>query len=164
VLNTSAFRLPDSKPFPWPLWIVRNTWLGAFLVRRFNAFSAIASRVCCTRRKLSADVRAAYTAPYDTWANRIATLRFVQDIPLRPGDPSYNAVAETESRLGALAGKPMLVCWGLRDFVFDKHFLAGWETRFPDAAVHRFEDCGHYILEDAREDVVPLIQRFVEST
>lgn len=163
VLNTSAFRLPDSKPFPWPLWIVRNTWLGTFLVRRFNAFSAIASRVCCTRKKLDADVRAGYTAPYDSWANRIATLRFVQDIPLRPGDASYNVVAETESKLGTLAGKPMLVCWGLRDFVFDKHFLAGWVARFPDATVHRFEDCGHYILEDAREDVVPLIRRFLDT-
>lgn len=164
VLNTSAFRLPAAKPFPWPLWIVRNTWLGAFLVRRFNAFSAIASRVCCTRRRLSAEVRAGYTAPYDTWTNRIATLRFVQDIPLRPGDPSYPIVAETESRLGVLAGRPMLVCWGLRDFVFDRHFLAGWEARFPNADVHRFEDCGHYILEDAREEVIPLIRRFVDTT
>jgi len=164
VLNTAAFRLPDTKPFPWPLWIVRNTWVGAFSVQRFNAFSSIASRVCCTRKKLPADVRAGYTAPYDTFKNRIATLRFVQDIPLRPGDPSYNVVTETESKLPSLSEIPMLICWGLRDFVFDKHFLAVWQRHFPNAAVHRFDDGGHYILEDASEEVIPLIRRFVETT
>src|SRR5882757_3678980 len=33
VLNTGAFPLPASKPFPWPLWICRNTALGSWLVR-----------------------------------------------------------------------------------------------------------------------------------
>ncbi len=164
VLNTAAFRLPASKPFPWPLWLVRNTWLGAFAVRRFNAFSAIASRVCCTKRKLTAEERAGYTAPYDSWANRIATLRFVQDIPLRPGDASYNAVVETETRLDSLKDRPMLICWGLRDFVFDRHFLAEWKERFPTAAVHADDACGHYVLEDAREEVIPLVRAFVEGT
>ena len=57
----------------------------------------------------------------------------------------------------------MLICWGLKDFVFDKHFLAVWEEHFPDAEVHRFPDCGHYILEDARDEVIPLIEKFLAS-
>ena len=161
VLNTSAFHLPATKPFPWPLWLCRNTMLGAFLVRGFNAFSAIATHVCCTRTKLSRELRLAYRAPYDSWKNRIATLRFVQDIPLRPGDPSYDLVSGVESKLSALNGKPMMICWGMKDFVFDKHFLALWEERFPDAEVHRFEDCGHYILEDAQNEVIQLVKDFL---
>ena len=51
---------------------------------------------------------------------------------------------------------------GERDFVFDQHFLAEWERRFPKAEVHRFADAGHYVLEDA-EEVVPLVQGFVEK-
>lgn len=43
VLNTGAFHLPEAKPFPWALWICRNTLLGTVLVRGFNAFSSIAS-------------------------------------------------------------------------------------------------------------------------
>lgn len=164
VLNTAAFRLPASKAFPVPLRLVRDTWLGAFLVRRLNAFCVVASRVCCTRRKLTADERTAYAAPYDSWKNRIATLRFVQDIPLKPGDASYNAVVGTEQRLADLTGKPMLICWGLRDFVFDHHFLSEWRRRFPDADVHEFAHCGHYILEDARDEVSTLVQRFLETT
>ncbi len=162
VLNTAAFHLPAGKPFPWPLRLVR-TALGAFLVRGFNAFSRIASRVACTRKRLSSKVRDAYCAPYDSWANRIATLRFVQDIPLRPGDQAYNVVTEVELALPIFGDHPLLICWGERDFVFDRHFLAEWIRVWPKAKVHRFADCGHYVLEDAGDEIIELIQSFLSE-
>ena len=55
----------------------------------------------------------------------------------------------------------MLIAWGLKDFVFDHHFLDEWSRRFPKAEVHRFEDCGHYILEDADDEIIPLVQAFL---
>ena len=58
----------------------------------------------------------------------------------------------------------MLICWGLKDFVFDKHFLAEWQKRFPDAQVHAFDDCGHYILEDASDEVTLLINDFLKTS
>lgn len=161
ILNTSAFSLPATKAFPWALWICRNTALGTYLVRRFNAFSGIASYVGCKRKTMSRELRAAYRAPYDSWANRIATLRFVQDIPLKPGDRAYDLVMQVEQDAAKLADRPMLICWGMKDFVFDRHFLKRWEDTFPDAKVHRFEDCGHYILEDASEEVIELIDDFL---
>ena len=159
VLNTSAFHLPPSKPFPWPLWLAR-TPLGALMVRGFNAFSATATRVC-TVKPLTPEVRRAYRAPYDSWENRIATLRFVQDIPLRKRDPSYDAVSEAQANIGQFADKPVLICWGMRDWVFDRHFLALWEEALPTASVHRFEDAGHYVLEDAGDRIVALVRGFL---
>lgn len=161
LLNTAAFHLPETKRFPWPLWLARNTRLGAFLVRGFNAFSFAAAHVGCKRERLSREERRAFTAPYDSWDNRIATLRFVQDIPLRPTDRAYPLVTEVQDSLAQFRHTPTLICWGLRDFVFDRHFLAQWERRLPQAEVHRFPDCGHYILEDARAEVLPLIQDFL---
>ena len=58
----------------------------------------------------------------------------------------------------------MLICWGELDFVFDKHFLDEWRQRFPEAEVHSFPDCGHYILEDAKDEVVPLIRDFLRKS
>jgi haloalkane dehalogenase len=58
----------------------------------------------------------------------------------------------------------MLICWGLKDFVFDKHFLAQWQKRFPGAQVHAFDDCGHYILEDASDEVTLLINDFLKTS
>ncbi len=162
ILNTGAFFLPDGKSFPAALRLCR-TPLGAALIRGFNAFARGAAWTGCKRRRMPKALRDAYAAPYDSWANRIATLRFVEDIPLAPGDKAYPLVEGTQAKLGALAGLPMLVCWGMKDFVFDRHFLKEWKRRFPSAEVHAFPDCGHYILEDAKEEVIPLIKDFIEN-
>jgi cis-3-alkyl-4-acyloxetan-2-one decarboxylase len=161
VLNTAAFHLPPSKPLPWALRLGRNTRLGAWLILRLNAFCEAAARVCVKRHPLPAAVRRAYLAPYDTPAHRLAVLRFVQTIPLRQSDPGYDIVSETEKRLDLFRDRPVLVVWGLRDFVFDRHFLAEWGRRFPHAEIHRFADAGHYILEDARDEVIGLMRRFL---
>ncbi len=163
VLNTAAFHLPPSKPFPWQLWMVRDTPLGPLMVRGLNAFARGAARVACTRKRLSRAVRDAYCAPYDSWSDRIATLRFVQDIPLEPGDPGYDIVSDTAARLDLFADLPVLICWGERDFVFDSHFLEIWRTIYPRAEVHGFADCGHYILEDAGDEIIPLVREFLAT-
>ena len=159
-LNTAAFHLPAAKRLPLSLRLARGP-LGALLVRGLNAFSRGAARYCCTRRPMAPEVRAQYLAPYDSWRNRIAVHRFVQDIPLRPGDRGYDLVSFVEARLDRFRETPILICWGARDFVFDGSFLAEWQRRFPHAEVHRFADCGHYVLEDAHEEIVPLVRTFL---
>ena len=109
------------------------------------------------------DVRKAYAAPYDSWANRISNIRFVQDIPLKPGDRSFELVSQVERGLDALASVTMMIAWGMRDFVFDEPFLDEWIRRFPEAAVLRFEQAGHYVLEDERDRLVGAISRFVST-
>lgn len=161
ILNTAAFHLPKGKRFPWQLWMVRDTPLGSLMVRGLNAFARGATHLACTRKKLPKAVRDAYCAPYDSWSDRIATLRFVEDIPLRPGESGYDIVSDTAARLEAFRDRPVLVCWGDRDFVFDHHFLAEFQRILPEADVHRFPDCGHYILEDASEEIFPLIRQFL---
>jgi len=161
ILNTAAFHLPLSKAFPLPLWICRNTFVGTFLVRGFNAFSSIASIVGVRRKAMSQDVRRAYVSPFNSWRNRISTLRFVQDIPLKPEDRNYQLVSDISDSLAKFSTVPTLICWGLKDFVFDKHFLAQWKQRMPHAQVNEFDDCGHYILEDASDEVIGLITDFM---
>jgi haloalkane dehalogenase len=164
ILNTGAFPLPQSKPFPLALRICRDSVLGTLLVRGFNAFSVAASFVGCKRKPMNATLRALYQLPYDSWQNRIATLRFVQDIPLTPKDRAFELVSDTAASLDRFRQLPMLICWGELDFVFDRHFLAEWQKRFPEADVHRFPDCGHYVLEDAGTEIIPLIADFLERT
>jgi haloalkane dehalogenase len=161
ILNTAAFRLPAGKRLPWSLRLCR-TALGPLLVRGLNVFCRGAARACCVR-PMPATVRDGYLAPYDSWGNRTAVLRFVQDIPLRPSDRSYDLLRETEEGLHRFRDVPMLICWGERDFVFDPDFLAEWIKRFPAAEVRRFPNAGHYVLEDAGAEIVPLVQRFLKA-
>ncbi len=160
LFNTAAFHKPKDKSFPWLLWLCRDTGIGSFMVRRFNAFSRSASHICCKRRPLPRDVRKAYLLPYEE--NSIATLRFVQDIPLKSGDRAYDTVTELQNKLTLFRHTPVLICWGDKDFVFDRHFLNEWIRIIPQAEIHRFPDCGHYVLEDATEEIIPLVNDFFE--
>jgi pimeloyl-ACP methyl ester carboxylesterase len=159
--NTGAFPLPKSKPFPFTLWLGRNTRLGAWLILKRNAFCRAAARWNVTRRPLPPDVRAMYLAPYDTPEHRVAVLKFVQTIPLKETDPGYDIVRDTALSLERFRAVPTLLLWGMKDFVFDKHFLAEWQRHFPHAETHTWPDCSHYLLEDAGDEAISLIRDFL---
>ena len=162
ITNTAAFPLPAAKKMPWQLSLGRDSKFGAFIIRAFNAFSSGASYQG-VETKMPADVRRAYVSPYNTWANRISTLRFMQDIPLQPGDKAWPLVAEAGRRLPEFADRPAFIGWGLQDFVFDKHFLADFRAALPNAEVTAFEDAGHYVLEDKQAILVPAIRKFLDA-
>ena len=161
ILNTGAFHLPKSKKFPLALKICRNTLLGTVLIRGFNAFSAIASIVGVKRKPMAKAIRQAYVMPFNSWKNRISTLRFVQDIPLLKTDRNYKLVSQISDNLEHFQATPTLICWGLKDFIFDKHFLNVWAKKMPHAEINEFSDCGRYILEDASEQVILLVKQFL---
>ena len=161
ILNTAMFPLPPAKPMPRALSFGRDSALGALAIRGFNAFSAIASHIGVARR-MPRDVRRAYVAPYDSWVHRIATLRFVQDIPLGEGDRAWPLVQQAGKRLHEFADRPAFIGWGLRDFVFDRHCLDAFTAALPKAEVHAFDDADHYVLEDKHAVLVPMIRAFLE--
>lgn len=160
LLNTSAFR---STRIPFSINICRIPGFGALAIRGLNGF-ARAAVIRATRKKLPAAVARGYTGPYDSWANRIGNLRFVQDIPMHPGVPSWEPLTAIEEGLPSLRELPMLICWGGRDFCFNDTFLQGFQDRLPEAEVHRFADAGHYVLEDAGEQVIERMKGFFART
>ena len=161
ITNTAAFPLPSAKKMPWRLSLGRDSRFGAFLIRAFNAFSGGASYIG-VEKKMPADVRRAYVSPYDSWAHRISTVRFMQDIPLHPGDKAWALVESAGQKVPQFADRPAFIGWGLKDFVFDQHFLAGFTRALPQAEVTAFEDAGHYVLEDKATELVPAIRAFLE--
>lgn len=164
IFNTAGFTIPKSKKIPVGIWLCRDTKLGSFLVKNFNAFSFVASHVGCTDKKMDKATRQAFRAPYDTAKTRIATLKFVQDIPLFPKDKGYDILEETTKNLYKLKDIPKLICWGNKDFVFDHHFLHEWTKHFPDAEVKIFYKAGHYVLEDAKEEIPAIMEEFFNRT
>lgn len=162
ITNTAAFPLPSVKPMPWQIAMGRHSRIGGWLIRRFNLFARGAARFG-TQRSLPAEVRQAYAGVYDGWANTISTLRFMQDIPLAEGDAAWPLLKRAEAALPGYAEVPAFIGWGLRDFVFDKHFLHGFQRALPNAQVQAFDDAGHYVLEDKHEVLVPRIREFLDA-
>jgi len=162
VLNTAAFFPPAGKTLPLRLRMIRNWHLFSTLsVLGLNLFARSALYMA-TRRNLTHDVKSGLVAPYNCWQNRIATLMFVRDIPLDSTDAGYHLVKEVDENLYKLSSVPMLICWGMRDFVFDADYLAEWQKRFPDAVVHAFENAGHYVLEDVPQKIIGCVQDFMQ--
>jgi acyl-CoA synthetase (AMP-forming)/AMP-acid ligase II/pimeloyl-ACP methyl ester carboxylesterase len=162
LLNTAAFHLPPGKTFPWQLTLCRMNPVGPLLVRGANGFSRSVGSLI-VRRPIDPEVTAGYLYPYDSWRNRISVLRFVQDIGLKPGDRSYALISEVEGALAQLRDTPTLICWGLRDYVFDRRCLEVWQRHLPHAEVHAFEQAGHYVLEDAGDEIATLVRRFLKA-
>ena len=157
VTNTAAFR---SQEIPLSIASCRIPLFGSIAVRGLNAFAGVATWRA-SAKGLSVEVKAGLTFPYNSWANRIATLRFVEDIPLKEQHPSYAALVSVEEGLEQLTEHPMLICWGEQDFCFTPNFRKEWQRRFPNAAVHAWEDVGHYVIEDVPERLVDTMRTWL---
>jgi cis-3-alkyl-4-acyloxetan-2-one decarboxylase len=68
---------------------------------------------------------------------------------------------DIEAGLPSLAHLPAMFIWGMRDWCFTPACLDRMLKSFPDAEVHRLEDAGHYVVEDAHERIIPLLEQFV---
>ena len=159
--NTAAF-ITDRIPFS--INLCRNPVIGPLAILKFNLFARVATSWACKQtNRMVGKVRRGYLAPYNSPQNRIAHLRFVQDIPLTPDIPSYPVVEHIESQLGYFRDRPVMIIWGMQDFCFTGYFLDRWKKYFPDAEVHEVEQAGHYVVEDADEEIIPWMIQFLRK-
>lgn len=158
LMNTAAFRAPW---MPWRIRVCRTPLLGRLAIQGANAF-ARAALTMAAERPLSAPVKAGLIAPYDSWSNRRATYEFVQDIPMNQRHPSYETLLSIEQGLGQFRDRPVLLPWGLRDWCFTPRFLERFKEIFPQAEARPIADAGHYIVEDAPEELIGLIGDFLD--
>ena len=163
LMNTAAFFPPKEKKLPFRLQLLKRfRTIARIAVLGGNLFSR-AALVMAPRKALGRDVRKGLCAPYNSWNNRMATLKFVEDIPLVPSDPSFSLLQWLDRHLHRLSPIPMLILWGMHDFVFDADYLSEWQRRFPQARIHRYPQAGHYLLEDEPERILTDILNFLKS-
>ena len=163
ITNTAGFFTPNDNGIPLRLWLIRHIApfaVPAVLGCNIFAFSAL---YMASSKRLPADVKKGLIAPYNSWNNRIATLKFVQDIPVKESDPSYRLVDSVSTNLHKLSDIPKLFLWGENDFVFTMEFFKEWRRRFPDDDFHSFPEAGHYLLEDIPEKIAPMIKDFLKN-
>ena len=155
ILNTAAFA---SSHIPVRIVLCTLPLLGPLVVRGLNGFAWPATTMAMHRRKLTPDEKRGYLFPYDSWDNRVGVSAFVQDIPLNTSHPSWAALAEVEEGLVQFRDRPALIVWGGKDFCFDDAFYDRWRGTYTAAQCKRIADAGHYVLEDAAAEAIPLIR------
>lgn len=156
IMNTAAFR---SLEIPLRINILRNP-VGEWFIRTFNGFAGPATTMAVTK-KLSPLVKKGFILPYNNFETRIATAKFVRDIPMDAAHPTYKTLSEIESKLKNL-NVPVLLLWGEKDFCFTMNFKDRWLEFFPKARVVTYPDAGHYLLEDKQHEVIREIENFIK--
>ncbi len=161
LFNTGAYPPPF---LPWRLRVCRTPWLGRWAIRRLNLFARFALWMAVHKReRMTPEVRAGLLAPYDSWEHRVAIDRFVADIPVTPRHPTWQVLEEIERGLGSLADRPVQMIWGMRDWCFRPECLDLLLKAFPAAEVERLVDASHYVIEDAHERIIPLVETFLNA-
>lgn len=152
MMNSMAFsgyklplRLSLCKLFPW---------IGKKLLVDFNLmFYGL--------NKYSAEVKLGYMLPYMKPEDRIAIIRFINDIPCKPDDLSYESVIEVEHGLWMLREHKMCIIWAVKDWLYPEKYLHKWMNYCPDAKVHRVRNAGRFISEDAPDELIAIISGFL---
>jgi len=164
IFNTAAFL---SSRIPLSINLCKTPLLGEFIVRGLNGFVGPAVRLnygTNMPERFTDAVRRGYLFPYRSWRDRIAIHRFVRDIPMKKSHRTWELMKSIEEKLHLFRRIPVQIIWGMKDFCFNEHFLKRWTEIFPSAELHRLEDAGHFVVEDAHEKIIPLMLDFLEKS
>lgn len=108
--------------------------------------------------------RAACLAPHQSSSSRTGILVFPREIPAGPAGPASDFLDSVHEGLKSLREKLASIAWAMKDVGFLPSLLNElWLADFPKAEVLRFPDAGHDLQEDAHEEIVPALLRFLRS-
>ncbi|NTV02834.1 MAG: alpha/beta fold hydrolase [Chlorobiaceae bacterium] len=153
------------------LWSVASDWyyqafswfmggpIGRWLTGEFNFFvRTFMPVVYGEKSKLTPKVHGQYIHPFDERGSRKGMWVF-------PGRiiGSSGWLDSLWSRIVVLRGKKVLLAWGMLDIAFRENELNTWTRAFPDAAILRFEDAGHYVAEEKPLELAAAIRRFISG-
>lgn len=149
LLNT--FLWPASGPITWVLRVYASP-LGRWLYRLLNISVGVLLPLSWGRRKpLTAELRADYQRPLATARARIATAGFA-------GELVGKTLRDLAPRAPEVGRWPVRIVWGMADGVVRPQELERWRVALPEASCTRLDDVGHFVAEEAPEEVARAVR------
>ena len=159
LFNTAAFPPPF---IPLRIRVCRWPLVGKIGVQGLNLFARAATLMATEQRGgLPKTIADGMLSPYDSWNNRIAIYSFVKDIPLSNRHKTWKLLEQIEAGLKGVADWPILMRWGMKDWCFRPECLDRLMGYWPHAEVHKIADAGHYVIEDAADQVDRTVREFL---
>jgi haloalkane dehalogenase len=166
-----GFAVATRHPDRFASFVIGNTWawpksdlatqlfarllggpIGGYLILRRNFFVEKAIPRGMKRRTLPEAVMDAYRGPFPTPESRRPVHVFPHEILA-----SRPFLAEIERGLPALRDRRALIVWPTKDVAFGERERLRWEAVFPDHRTVILDGAGHYIQEDAPEEIIGAI-------
>lgn len=149
--NTWAWPVNGDLHFEWFSRLLGGP-IGRWGVRRHNAFVNLLIPAGIRRSKVSPTVMQAYRAPLPTPDRRMPSYVFPRSILT-----ARDFLADVETGLAGLRDKPTLILWGDKDIAFRSKERQRFAALFRHHRVKILAGAGHYIQEDAAEEIAAAI-------
>jgi haloalkane dehalogenase len=167
-----GFAVATRHPERFAAFVIGNTWawpksdpgtqvfsrllggpIGRRLIAQRNVFVERLLPGGVRRHELPEPVMEAYRGPFPTPASRRPTAVFPREIL-----GSRPFLADVEQGLHSLRDRPALIVWPTGDVAFRGRERRRWEQQFPEHRTVSLEGAGHYIQEDAPDEIVAAIR------
>jgi haloalkane dehalogenase len=167
-----GFAAATRNPERFDAFVIANTWawpksdpgtqvfsrllggpVGRYLILQRNVFVERILPGGVRRRKLPENVMNAYRGPFPDPESRRPVHVFPREIL-----HSRPFLAEVEGRLPTLSAKPALIVWPTKDVAFREPELRRWQELFPQHHTVKIEGAGHYVQEDAADEIAKAIR------
>jgi len=115
-------------------------------------------------RGLSDELVAAYDAPFPTPESKAGILAFPEQVPTEPEHPNTAPLLAIRDALASWT-RPALVLFGDSDPIFSPQVAERISAHIPGALpAETVANAGHFVQEDAGEEVAARILRFLEES
>jgi haloalkane dehalogenase len=159
VLNTWLWPLDDDPRIVRASRVAGGP-LGRFLYTRLNASPRwLIPAAFADRRRLTPAIHRQYLAPFPDAASRLPLWALAR--ALLGSSAWYAGLWERRARL---ARTPALLVWGMKDPAFGPAYLARWREALPGATVAELPDAGHFVPEEAADDLASHVTAFLRRT
>jgi haloalkane dehalogenase len=133
--------------------------VGRFFFPQFNVEAQLLFRaVWGDRSKLTSALHRQYTKPFPRPSDREAMWVLARE--LLGSSAWHESLWDRRERIRDI---PALLLWGLKVPVFRPRHLTRWQGLFTDAQTVTFPGAGHFVQEEARDELRPVLNRFLEG-
>jgi haloalkane dehalogenase len=172
-----GFAVATRQPARFAAFVIANTWawpksdpgtqlfarflggpVGRRLILNRNLFVEKIVPGGVRRRPLPEAVMNAYRGPFPTPGSRVPIAVLPREILA-----SRPFLAAVERALPTVAGRPALIVWPTADVAFRARERRRWERTFPDHRTVLMPGAGHYVQEDAADEIVAAVREWGAS-
>jgi len=134
--------------------------IGRMLIRRYNFFAgALMRQLFGDKQKLTPAVHEHYLRPLARPQDRTGCMVLPRQIVA-----STPWLRQLWQKMAALENKPKLIVWGMKDIAFRERELRRWEQTFPEAQAIRLHSVGHFVQEEAPDELAEAVVHFFHQT
>ena len=123
-------------------------------------FSTFVRKIPIDEKKV---MKKAYKAPFPDKSSNIGARSFPLDIPKGEKHVSSKIMQDIRKNFHLFKDKPKILIWGMKDPIFPPKIMDVWKKIYPNIVIHRIEHASHFLQEDAPEEIIEIIKRFLRE-